>query len=135
MHTFGSVVLALIAVLLMQALLVFVGGVLGQAIISTTGVVWIPFILMVGLSGCATYAGVYFSLKVASSGNAKITFYFIAFILVLSGGAGLIKEIGNNEIALAASLLCNTVSGIFGAWLGMQHVSDERLKAPPSPDS
>ncbi|MEQ9193635.1 MAG: hypothetical protein RLP27_11735 [Rhodospirillales bacterium] len=119
----------------MQALLVFVGGVLGQAIISTTGVVWIPFILMVGLSGCATYAGVYFSLKVASSGNAKITFYFIAFILVLSGGAGLIKEIGNNEIALAASLLCNTVSGIFGAWLGMQHVSDERLKAPPSPDS
>lgn len=140
MHTFGSIVLAFVAVLLMQALLVFVGGYLSYAITSTTGVAWISYMLMLGLSGCATYAGLFFSLKVASSGNAKVTFYFISSVLVLSGGVGVVKELGNNEISLAISLLCNTGAGLFGAWLGTQHAVEERsveerVKAPPSPDS
>lgn len=129
MYTFGSIVLAIIGVAIMQVLMGLLGGLLGGAIASTTGVIWIPVLIMAALNSCAVYAGVYFALKVVPSGNAKTTSLFVLGIIFLSTLASAYSSIVKDESGLAlglTALILNSLAEAFGCWIAYLHIISER---------
>ena len=118
----------------MQALTSLLGGFLGDGIVSTTGVVWIPVLIMVGLQGCAVYGGVYFALRVASRGNAKSTSLFVVGLICIasfSNGYGLIDQDAKGLGYQLLLLVLYGAAGIIGCLVAYNHIISERSNDLP----
>ena len=130
MHTFGAIVLALIGVLLMQALIGLGASYLVGAIASTTGAVWIPILLGAGFNGCAVYGGLLFALKVAKNGNPKVTFYVVFGMLLLSLIGSIVATTREPGVptALIVGQVLYFIAGAIGGWIAMIIVIAESVR-------
>lgn len=129
MHTFGAIVLALIGVLLMQALIGLAASYLVGAIASTTGTVWMPLLLGAAFNGCAVYGGLIFALNVAKKSSPKITYYVVLGILLLSLVGSIVatlKEPGSHTALIVGQVLY-FIAGAIGGWIAMIRATVENM--------
>jgi hypothetical protein len=84
MHTIGGIILAVIAVLIFQTILVFIGKELVTIMNETANMYVIPMVMFSALQAFGVYAGIYFSALVTPKGNLKIVFVVVLIMLTIA---------------------------------------------------
>jgi hypothetical protein len=115
MHTFGAVILAIVATVIMQLLFGFVSTFLVTLIYASTGMFIIPMIIVLAILGCGYFGGTYFALTLVPGANKTITM-LVMMAFIVAGTAWNVAKLGRNDSATLLVLM--VLSGI-AALLGV----------------
>jgi hypothetical protein len=127
MHTFGAVILAVVGVVLVQFVLGFVSAFLFEAIVTSTGAIWLPILIMIGLTACGYYGGLYFALKLVPRADSRIAFFIVVAVIVLGSAAGIIGSLTEyDSVVLIVIQVVNGIAAMVGVLIARSHIDQER---------
>lgn len=128
MATVLAVLLALLSSTLFAGVFGFVVGILNAGIYETTGIVWLPVLIVIAMSGAGMFAGMVIALRLIKSADLSKTFFGVAVLISLLAGMSIMGHLFKQETHMLKDVLVSLlslVSMLIGAKVGSMNARDE----------
>ena len=110
MGTILAVVLALVVSTILSAIFNFLGGILGLGIYQTTGIVWLPVVIMVAMSGAAMFGGQVVALRVIRSADPGKTFFGVVVVICVLTGMSIMVQMLKKDTHMLKDILVSVLT-------------------------
>ncbi len=122
MGTVLGVLLSLIASTILSVIFNFLGGILGLGIYRTTGIVWLPVVIMVAMSGAAMFGGLVLALRLVRSADPGKTFFGVAVVTCVFTGMLIMAQMVKKDTHMIKDIMLSVLT-LFSIIVGAKAAS------------